>query len=341
MNSQIAGKSSAAANLSKSFEADKQSVSAKSVTIVTDDQYSIHATLFRKSKGSRPQCAVVFNCGAGISAKYYGRFARYLAANDIPTLTYDYRGIGASRVGPLRDFVASVEDWAELDCASAIRYMTDRFEMPVYGISHSIGALIFGGAFNASSLAGLAMIAPHTGYVGDYRRAYQVPMALVWHGVMPLITTVVGYFPGRRLHLGEDIPAGIAMQWARRRGPTPGPNADQRTKTFMTRLAELELPALSVTLSDDGFATLKGAERIRSYFANMSITSVVLTPKQAHVKRLGHFGFFRAAAEPTLWPIVANHLRVSANTHADYNTETDKLPTLRVERSPVNFQGPA
>ena len=44
-------------------------------------------------------------------------------------------------------------------------------------------------------------------------------MAVLWHGVMPLVTRVVGYFPAQILGLGEDIPAGVAMQWAARTGP--------------------------------------------------------------------------------------------------------------------------
>src|SRR5262249_48598920 len=142
----------------------------------------------------------------------------FLAAAGIPVLNYDYRGIGASRPQSLRNFRATVEDWAQLDCRAAIDWMKHRYSRSsLYGVGHSIGALFFGAAGSSSDLSGVIMISPHTGYFGDYRRNYRVPMAVFWHGVMPALTMVVGYFPGRLLRLGDDLPKGVALQWASRR----------------------------------------------------------------------------------------------------------------------------
>lgn len=253
----------------------------------------------------RPVVAVIVNCGAGIAAKHYRRFARYLAANNVAVLTYDYRGIGGSRTVPLRGFHASFEDWAEYDCSSAIGYMINRFDAPVFGISHSIGALIFGGALNVSALNGLIMIAPHTGYVGDYRRTYRVPMALLWHAVMPTLTLVFGYFPSRRLRLGEDIPKQVAMAWARRRRPQPALSAGVRTLNLMDRIAALETRALAITVSDDGFGTAAGAERVRALFRSTTFKQMAVSPQDASTNKLGHFGFFRS---PRLWETVLQYI---------------------------------
>lgn len=252
--------------------------------------------------------AVVFNGGAGITASYYRRFAEYLASEGVPTLTYDYRGIGASRVGPLRGYDASFEDWAEHDCTAAIGLVCNRFNVPIFGISHSIGALILGGALNAAQLRGMVMIAPHTGYVGDYRRAYVLPMALLWHGLMPALTALLGYFPGRRLGLGEDIPSGVAMAWARRRNPEPAASQGARTHALMNRLADLRVRALAITLSDDGFATSVGAKRAMALYENALFTHTVITPQQVNRDKLGHWGFFKARE---LWPAVLSFLRSS------------------------------
>ncbi len=249
--------------------------------------------------------AVVFNGGAGIAASYYRRFAEYLASEGVAALTYDYRGIGASRVGTLRGYDASFEDWAEHDCTAAIALVCNRFNVPTFGISHSIGALILGGALNAAQLRSMVMIAPHTGYVGDYRRAYVLPMALLWHGLMPTLTKVLGYFPGRRLGLGEDIPGGVAMAWARRRNPTPAASQGARTHALMSRLADLRMRALAITLSDDGFATSVGANRAMSLYANALFTHTVITPQQVNRDKLGHWGYFKARE---LWPAVLSFL---------------------------------
>lgn len=275
-------------------------VAEEHVTLVTEDQHTINGTLFHKTK-AHLTAAAVFNCGAGLSARHYRRFARHLAANNVAILTYDYRGIGQSRHGSLRGFHATFEDWAEHDCSSAIELVLTRFGLPTFGISHSIGALIFGGATNATNLAGLVMIGPHTGYVGDYRRAYRLPMGILWHAVMPCLTTIVGYFPGRRLGLGEDIPRGVAMAWARRRRPQPAMTLGSRTSQLTDRMASISSPALAITASDDGFATPAGAARVDSLFRNATLERVVVTPQQASMPQIGHFGFFRA---PQLWPLV-------------------------------------
>ena len=84
------------------------------------------------------------------------------------------------------------------------------------GVAHSIGTLVIGGAPNVGEFSRLVFIAAHTGYYGDYAKRHRIPMAVMWHMVMPALTRAFGYFPARMLRLGENIPAGMAMQWAAR-----------------------------------------------------------------------------------------------------------------------------
>jgi predicted alpha/beta hydrolase len=257
---------------------------------------------------SRPRRAALIHCGAGIPAVRYRRFAAFLAESGVPTLTYDYRGIGWSRPPSLRGFAATAEDWAEYDCAGAIAWLRERFPAAhLVGIAHSVGALLHGGAHNAGEQGALALICPHTGYYGDYRALYRLPMAALWHGVMPVLTRLCGYFPASRLGLGEDIPAGLAMQWAARRSPELRPAgsgaAEERSRRLLERCAALERPALVVSVSDDAFATPAAAQRLLSYYPRVSAHEhFVVTPASASMRRVGHFGFFRREAAAALWP---------------------------------------
>jgi predicted alpha/beta hydrolase len=250
----------------------------------------------------------VLHPGAGIAAGRYGRFAAFLADAGIPTLTYDYRGIGLSRPAKLARFDATMEDWAQYDCAAAISCLRERFPgAEVIGIAHSIGALLVGGAENAAEQSRLVLIGAHTGYYADYRARYRLPMTLVWHALMPAITRVVGYFPGRRLGLGEDIPAKIAFQWAARRSPQLGPDATDsaasRTRMLLDRCAALERPALVVSISDDAFASAAGTARLMACYPKLRpLQHLHFTPADAGVSRIGHFGFFSRKAGPALWP---------------------------------------
>ena len=264
--------------------------------------------LYAAPAAERPGRVAVLHAGAGIRAQSYGGFAAFLAQAGIPTLAYDYRGIGLSRPAALRGFRASIEDWAEYDCAAALAWLAERFRgARILGIAHSIGTLLMGGAANANEQASVVLIGAHTAYWGDYRARYRLPMTALWHGVMPLATRVIGYFPARSLGLGQDLPAQIALQWASRRSPdlgsAAGAAARERRQRLLDRCAALERAALVVSISDDAFATAAGTRRLLSYYPRLSpLRHVAFTPTDAGTRRLGHFGFFRRAAGARLWP---------------------------------------
>ena len=256
--------------------------------------------------------AAVFNCGGGIQAAHYRRFARYLAGSGIPVLTYDYRGIGKSRPVRLRGFAATAEDWAEYDSGGAIAWLRCRYpKAALVGIAHSIGALLLGGAPNASELSYLVLVCSHTGYFRDYRRGYRLPMAVLWHGVMPALTRLFGYFPARRLGLGDDIPSGIALQWAGRRTPNlehNGRGHSARANAGLARCRALRGRALVLSVTDDAFATEAGTRRLLSYFPNLNSQQLRVSPAEVGVRGVGHFGFFRRNAQATLWPRVLAYI---------------------------------
>jgi predicted alpha/beta hydrolase len=285
-----------------------------SVRVPALDGYELGGYFF-DAEDQAPAQVAVLHCGAGIRALRYRRFAAYLAESGIPTLCYDYRGIGASRPRALRGFRASIEDWAEYDCGGAIAWLRQRYPRArIIGIAHSIGALLVGGAPNSSEQAQLVLIGGHTGYYGDYHPRYRFPMTAVWHALMPSVTLVMGYFPARRLGLGEDLPARVALQWAGRRTGDlrpagSGPGYD-RVQTLLDRCAALQRPATLVSVSDDAFATTSGIKRLLSFYPRLfPIMHVEYSPADAGTRRIGHFGFFGRRAGAALWPRLIALLR--------------------------------
>lgn len=278
------------------------------------DGYELGGSLFTPRSGDAPRRAAVLHSGVGIAAVRYRRFARFLAGNGVPVLTYDYRGVGHSRPGVLRGFRAGIEDWAEYDLAGAIAWLRERFpRAEMTGIAHSFACMLVGGAHNSGEQARLVLVGAHTGYYGDYLKRYRVPMTAVWHGLMPAITLLAGYFPARRLGLGEDLPAKVALQWAGRRSPELRPAGTlpgfERVQTLLDRCAALQRPALLVSVSDDGFATAAGTRRLLSYYPRLfPLQYLELTPADARVERIGHFGFFGRNAGTALWPRLLSHL---------------------------------
>lgn len=287
------------------------------VCIPALDGLELGGILFDRRGPVPPQTAVVLNCGGGISALRYRNFARYLGAAGIPVLTYDYRGIGASRPKRLRGFRAAAEDWTEYDCAGAIAWMHARYPYALLvGLGHSIGTLLFGGAPNVGEISRFVFIGAHTGYNADYLPVFRLPMTLLWHGLMPALTRAFGYFPGRALRLGEDIPAGIALQWAARKTPEYRSGGYQgtgaRTLAMLARMASVRGSALVVSFSDDPFATEAGTRRLLSWYPRIDAQRVLITPADAGVRKIGHFGFFRRSARERIWPVVLEYLQRNA-----------------------------
>jgi predicted alpha/beta hydrolase len=271
------------------------------------DGYELGGILYGAESDSGPGRAALLSCGGGVPALRYARFARYLAAEGVPVLTYDYRGIGMSRVGSLRGFNATGEDWSELDSGGAIEYLRDRFPIAdLVGMAHSIGTLLLGGAPNATSLSRFVFISAHTACLGDYLPRYQIPMALFWHVCMPIITSLVGFFPGRALGIGEDIPKGVALQWGARRTARKSSNASPRLAQIFDRAATLKGPVLVLGTTDDAYATPAATSRLLRAYASLASEVLWYSPDDIGVKRLGHFGIFRRNAERVIWPRIVN-----------------------------------
>lgn len=294
-----------------------ESIDAAQMHLRALDGYELGAYFYPAPTTQAPPRVAVLHCGAGISAARYRRFAGFLAGSGVPTLIYDYRGIGLSRPRALRGFRAAIEDWAEYDCGGAIAWLRERFpRAEMVGIAHSIGALLVGGAPNSGEQDRLVLIGGHTGYYGDYHPRYRVPMTAVWHALMPAITLLVGYFPARRLGLGEDIPAKIALQWASRRSPDLRPAGlgpgYARVQKLLDRCAALQRPALVVSISDDAFASVSGVKRLLSYYPRLfPLQHIEFTPADAGTRRIGHFGFFGRRAGAALWPRLLAQLEPS------------------------------
>lgn len=274
--------------------------------LVSLDGYVLGATLFEVAPGTAPARAATLCGGAAIPARAYRHFAAWLAARGVPLLTYDNRGVGASRPARMSGFHAGFEDWSDYDSAAAIAWLRERYPgAELIGIGHSIGGFVLASARNAELLGRFLFVATHTGYWGDYHPRWRWPMALMWHGLMPALTRLCGYFPGRALGLGADIPADFAGQWARRRTPAVRYEGE-RAAACLARCRRLCSRALALTFTDDGFATAQGTRRVLEHLPGVAAEHRVIAPRDAGLASIGHFGFFRASAERSLWPAVGD-----------------------------------
>ena len=81
----------------------------------------------------------------GVRQDFYEPIARFLAENGVHALTFDYRGMGASREASLRGFRTDVTTWAQSDLDAMLREAraTDP-GLPAFALGHSLGGQLFG-----------------------------------------------------------------------------------------------------------------------------------------------------------------------------------------------------
>ncbi len=268
------------------------------------DGYLLGANLYRPQASGG--ASVVIHAAAGVRQEYYAKFAAYLAERGFTVLTFDYRGIGSSRPPGLRGFEARMRDWAALDAAGALEYLEHAAPgARVSVVGHSFGGqclpLVPGSERYASALA----VASQSGYWRHWSGAGRAGMWLVTHVVLPGASAMLGYFPARRLGQGEDLPAGVAAEWARwcrNPGYIVGALGEE------ARYARFRVPLRVVWIADDRYAPRAATEALRAFHPSAQGALHEVHPDALGVERIGHFGFFRERFRATLWKDAADWL---------------------------------
>jgi predicted alpha/beta hydrolase len=269
------------------------------------DGFSLTGTWFLPGVAEPPPSIVVVVVGgAAIPAAFYYRMARYFAAHGAGVLTFDYRGIGLSRGTTLRGLEAGIEHWGVLDLGAALSAATETFpRLPVTCVAHSIGALLLGAAPGAESISKAVLLAPHTGYSGDYAAKWRLPMYVLWHVLMPSLTKIVGYFPGRALRLGEDLPRQFALDWGRHRRPELARTREQKRRfsEILAKYGAFRAKTLAISISDDAFAPPRAGQRLLAIYPSVESVHEVIAPTNLGRRRLGHLGFFGGSRAEVIW----------------------------------------
>ncbi len=261
------------------------------------DGLSLAADLFLPGEPAR--AAVLVAPAMGVPRRYYTPFAAHLAGAGLAALTLDYRGIGGSRDGTLRGFRAALHDWAEQDLAGALDALAARVPgAPLLWVGHSVGGQLFG-LLDDPRLRGALFVGAQSGHWRLWPGAGRLALLAWWH-VIPALVSVFGHLPGAAFGGGEDVPAGVAREWAAwgRERDYVLSYARPRGGLGFGRFAG---PLLSYAISDDGYAPVPTVEALVRYYAAARAELRVVRPDDVGERAIGHFGFFRPRFGPTLW----------------------------------------
>ncbi|MTJ80781.1 MAG: alpha/beta fold hydrolase [Telmatospirillum sp.] len=287
------------------------------VTISCADHVDLGGHLWR-SASVAPLGRVVINPATGVLARYYHRYARFLAGHGFDVLTYDYRGIGLSRPERLRGCRYRWRDWGERDFEAVLTFMRDlRSPGPLIVVGHSIGGFLPGLAESAGAIDRMLTVGAQYAWWGDYAGRHRARLFFKWHVAMPALTALYGYFPGRRLGWLEDLPAGVANEWSFRRPRFEQSHPGGERPDVARRVAAVTAPILAVAMSDDELATVPAIRRALGYYAGAERTAVLLSPSDYGRDAIGHFNLFHDRHAPDFWRDTLSWLRDGRNPWPD------------------------
>jgi predicted alpha/beta hydrolase len=279
-------------------------------SIPATDGYPLGATIHSADNGGHPTNVAIINSATGVKASYYSRYARFLAAHGYIAITYDYRGIGASRPESLRGLKASKFDWGNKDFEGVLNWAGQEFPSArIVVVGHSIGGVVPGFSPSNSRIDRMLTVGAQYAYWKDYALPARYSMFLKWHVFMPLLTRLLGYFPGRRLGWLEDLPTGVAYEWAFRKatleaqaGSSPSLRPHVQRAADPTRyFPSLRCPMLAYGITDDPYATPPAVLRLLAYYTGCERSYVQVRPDELQLPQIGHFAFFHDRFRDTLW----------------------------------------
>ncbi|MGG7671041.1 alpha/beta hydrolase family protein [Pseudomonas sp. WC2] len=276
------------------------------------DGYGLGGFTWRHTGLDAQRPVVIINAATSVRCRHYSRFAAYLFAHGFDVMTYDYRGIGESRQTSIKGLNASWTDWGALDFEAMLKRAQREFPgQPIDVVGHSFGGCAAGLAESGRVIRRLVTVGAQFAYWRDYAPEHRWRMVGKWHVVMPLLTLLCGFFPGKRLGWLEDTPTGVVRDWS-----TPAPRFEQRPsgrvllkKNGTLPFANVSAETLAISISDDPYGTIPAIERLLGYFSNAAKTHLRVEPQDIGEQQVGHFAFFRSAYQATLWPIALTWLQ--------------------------------
>ena len=182
------------------------------ITIHTQDQYPIAATLFEPENSNGKLMLV--NSATGVKQQTYYSFAQHFADLGFVVITYDYRGVALSKPDQLKGFKASMRTWGNTDYKAVTDFIEEHYpHHRKFLIGHSVGALILGMNKGSEIFEKFCFVATQNTYFGHLSPRIKMLGLLGFGLYQPVLTRVKGYFKTYFVNLGESLPKGVSDDW--------------------------------------------------------------------------------------------------------------------------------
>jgi len=289
-------------------------------TLPARDGYPLAATVLAPREASSG--TVVMSSATAVPRQFYRRFAASLAEAGWTAVTYDYRGIGDSRPRRLRGFTARMRDWVLEDMAGVVDWVRGTLAPPrLFLAGHSVGGQLAGLLDDPVGIDGMVTLSAQSGHWRLQGRGQRLPVFFHTHVTLPLLARLLGYMPWSWLGSAEDLPRGVALEWAgwcRDRKYVLG----DRTLP-LDRYRRFTAPVVAYSFGDDAWGTSASVDAMMSAYPRVERRH--LEPGDLGLVRIGHFGAFRPGAEP-LWREIRDWLERQAPREAPGGGRAETAP---------------
>ncbi|MCP4442831.1 MAG: alpha/beta fold hydrolase [Aureispira sp.] len=267
--------------------------------VTAKDGYQLGATAFQPESDATK--GVLLVCSAmGVLQSYYSKYATYMASQGYIVYTFDYRGIGRSAPESLKGFEASLHQWGALDITAMIDHIVEAHPtQKLFVATHSVGGQILGMSPQNHLVSGIVMVASQSGYWNMWSGIGKLKMLAIWYGFIPGLSKLTGYLPAKKLRMFEDLPKGVAEEWAQW-----GRHKDYMMGYWSEKepmYAQVDCPMISYSIDDDKFAPRKAVSWMSTRYRNADLQLKHVKPSDLKVGSIGHFGFFRAKFQQSFW----------------------------------------
>ena len=279
----------------------------ENLTITCADSYSLTAR-FYPAKQSTHRLPILVCPATGITQGFYHHFIEWLAQQGSDVLVFDFRGIGESLHGPLRQSKASIQDWGQLDIPAAIETLLNKTgKQQVILLGHSAGGQLLGIVSNYKKVAQVIAISGSTGHVKGLKGRTKRMAPVMFKMIFPVSSLVKGYGATKFLGMGENLPKNVAKQWAEFCSK-PGYVMNAIGKTiFEDYHNEIQCQITVYWSSDDEIATEANVKDLLRLYPKASTEMIELKPKDTGHKAIGHMLMFKRSHQ-NLWPTMAQNI---------------------------------
>lgn len=259
---------------------------------------------FYEHQGDAKPYPVLIAPATGITQGFYKKFVEYLTAQGYDVMSFDFRGIGASLHGKLKDSTASISDWGVYDLPAAIDALLAKTSAKrLILIGHSAGAQLLGVAHNHHRVAKLISVAGSTGHVPQLSGRTRLLAPVMFDVIFRISSLTLGYGATKFIGMGENLPKQVARQWRE------FCQSGQYIKSAIGKSIrddyhdQVNCAMAAFYASDDEIATEANVRDLFALYPQATISYHRLEPAAFGLSDIGHMKLFRPSHR-VLWDLV-------------------------------------